>query len=803
MPEDLATSKRVSGSTGYGALQRMTRPGSAPQYNINTLQLNQGVGPDGKIIFSEVGRLAGVSSTGWSWGPLFADFDNDGWKDIFITNGYPKALIDYDYQTENNVARQLSDERQARQRMAELLDELEAYRLPNRAFHNNGDLTFSDVGRAWGLDQAGFSYGAAYADLNNDGRLDLVVNNLDAPAAIYENTGRPNGGAHFLEVRLDGDSRNRRGLGSKLILTAGGRTQYMEQSPYDGFMSTMDDRVHFGLGRAERVDSLRVVWPDGRQQVLEGIRADQVVTVHQREAADGREADSALAGRGATGARLFRPMPADRGLTYQHREKDYLVDYSVQPLLPDQISRQGPPLAVADVDGNGLDDVFVGGAAGSPGRLFLQQADGRFLESKDEPWAADQEADDWGAVFFDANGDSRPDLYVASGGYRALAPSRVYQDRLYMNQGDGRFVKAAGVLPPMETSTETVEAADFNGDGRQDLFVGGRLTPRSYPTPTRSYILRNDGSRFTDVTREVTPELVEPGGMVTSAVWMDFNGDGRPDLVTAGTWMPIRFYENGGNRFRDVTASMRLPPMRGWWYALAKGDLDHDGRMDLVAGNLGLNYGYATSKESRFGVYAADFDANRIMDPIFTQEVDGDEYPYYGLALLGDVINELAIRFPTFESFASAPVGQIFGSRLRQALHYQADTFASVWLHNDGDGTFTPHRLPNLAQISPIRSILVHDVDGDGNTDLLVAGNTYEAEPNTARADAGKGLWLKGDGRGGFGPVPPGESGFVAPLDVRALALIHTPAGEAVLVADNADSLRAFTLAPDKKNPGA
>jgi len=347
----------------------------------------------------------------------------------------------------------------------------------------------------------------------------------------------------------------------------------------------------------------------------------------------------------------------------------------------------------------------------------------------------------------------------------------------------------------MPTCTATVAAGDFSGDGRPDLFVGGRLTPRDYPSPTRSYLLRNDGGHFTDVTEAVAPELAHPGGMITAAVWIDFDGDGRLDLVTAGEWMPLQFYHNDGARLRDVTASMGLPPMRGWWYSLASGDFNHDGHPDLVAGNLGLNYTYTTSEKGRFGVYAADFTGNQTTDVVLTQQLDGMEYPLFGLAPLGRDIYPLAVRFPSYVAFSLASVPQLFGaSQLQRAVHYQTDTFASVYLQNNGNGTFTTRPLPNLAQISPIRGIIAHDVDSDGNLDLIVAGNLYDVEPNTPRADAGNGLWLKGDGQGHFTPVPPVASGFLAPLDVTGLALIKTPTGSAVLVANHGDSLRAFVV---------
>jgi hypothetical protein len=460
------------------------------------------------------------------------------------------------------------------------------------------------------------------------------------------------------------------------------------------------------------------------------------------------------------------------------------------------LSAHGPPIAVGDVNGDGLDDVFIGGRAGAPGQLFIQRKDGRFVAStQDQPWEADKAYEDWGALFFDANGDGLLDLYVTSGGYQLTPGSPLLQDRLYINKGGGRFVRDAAALPTMLTSKATVRAGDFNGDGRPDLFVGGRLTPRNYPYPTRSYILRNDGGHFTDVTEEVAPELVHPGGMVTDAAWLDFDGDGRLDLVTTGEWMPVEFYHNDGKRLRNVTGSTRLPPMRGWWYSLAVGDFDHDGRPDLVAGNLGLNYTYTAAKDARFGIYAADLTGNRTSDIILTQEIGGTEYPLAGMASLGREIYPLAIKFPTYGSFADVSIQEAFSSgQLKQALHYQADTFASLYLHNDGSGGFSASALPNLAQIAPLKGIIATDVDGDGNLDLIVAGNLYDAEPNTPRADAGNGLWLRGDGKGHFTPVPPTQSGFLAPLNVSGLTLIRTPSGRAVIIANSGDSLQTFTI---------
>jgi len=787
LPAALEQRKRMSGYLTYGSRLQLRQRGFRDDYDANALQLSNGVGPNGAVVFSEIANLAGTAATDWSWSALFADLDNDGLKDLFVTNGYPKAPNDLDYQSGLFAARRENKQAAA----LEQLRNLRSYRVPNYLFRNTGDLTFRDVSKAWGMDEPGFSNGAAYVDLNNDGKLDLVVNNIDAPASIYENV-QHDSTAHYLTVVLQGDSPNRRGLGATLILTVGGQKQFLYHSPYRGFMSTMDDREHFGLGPATRVDSLVVVWPDGRTQLVTDLGVDQIVTLRQVSGARCRVSDKCAARylKPDTRHPQFEPSVAPP----YTQTVPASPDYEVQSLLPYEPSKQGPAVAVADVNSDGLDDIFVGGSADVAGKLFVQRRDGSFVESSlGQPWAADKSYEDWGAAFVDANGDGRPDLYVASCGYQHTPVSRMLQDRLYINQGGGRFVRDDDALPAMLTCTATVAAGDFNGDGKADLFVGGRLTPRRYPYPTRSYILRNDGGHFTDVTSEVAPELAQPYGMITAAVWVDFDGDGRLDLVTAGEWMPLEFWHNDGTKL--VKVSVGLPPTRGWWWSLAAGDFNHDGHPDLIAGNVGLNFMYETSTQNPFGVYAADFTGNQTTDIVLTQETGGKESPYFGRARLGSSIYPLALAVPTYVAFANASMTQLFGAgKLQRALHYQTDTFASLYLQNNGNGTFTAAALPNLAQISPIRGIAIQDVDGDGNLDLIVAGNLFDTEPNTVPPDAGNGLWLRGDGRGHFTPVAPVESGFLAPRDVSGLVLMKTPAGSAVLVANTGDSLQAFTI---------
>jgi hypothetical protein len=780
MPPDWSARKRMSLYLTRENILDLEHRGFRIDYEMNSLQLNNGVTAGGDVVFSEIARMAGVAYTDWSWSTLFADFDNDGYKDIFITNGYPKATNDTDYKIAVFAAQRARN----LQRQLQLTRDLHGYLVPNYLFRNNGDLTFADSSRAWGMVEPGYSYGAAYVDLNNDGKLDLVVNNLNAPASVYQNVGA---GGHYVAVTLRGDRPNLRGIGATLTAVTGGTRQQLYQSPSRGYMSSVDDRLHFGLGAAARVDTLEIRWPDGRTQVLTDVPGDTLLTLKQSDARSPNTQEPIANSRLFQLASLIRYLHPVTGSE----------DFDVQPLLADQPSRQGPALAVGDADGDGLEDVYIGGSGAVAGKLFLQRAAGTFVESvQGQPWAADHEDEDWGAAFFDANGDGRLDLYVASGGYRLSPVSLRLQDRLYINQGGGRFVRDSAALPAMLTSTAAIAVGDFTGDGKPDLFVGGRLVPRNYPYPPRSYLLKNDGrGHFTDVTDSVAPELVRPGGMITGAVWIDFDGDGRLDLVTAGEWMPLQFFKNEGTRFRDVTASTGPGPTQGRWYALATGDFNHDGRPDLIAGNLGLNDTYTTSPERRFGIYASNFTGNQTTDIVYTQTENGRTYPIGSFVGMASKIYTVGLRFRDFTTFSSASLDQMFDrTQLQRALHYEMDTFASLYLQNSGHGTFSAAPLPNLAQIAPIRGIVVHDVDGDGKVDLIVAGNLFDTEPNTPRADAGNGLWLKGDGQGHFAPVPAVASGFLAPRNVTGLALVKMPTGSAVFVANSGDSLSAFTI---------
>jgi hypothetical protein len=791
MPENYHERKRMSGGISYDHYREMQQKGFHYQYSINTLQLNNGKNNNGDVSFSEIARLAGVAYTHWSWSALFGDYDNDGQKDIMITNGMPKAVNDYDYLVNMDEANRFSTREARDKEKQKILNNLHGYELSNYIFRNEGNLTFSDKSEEWKFGEPGFSYGAAQADLDNDGDLDIVINNVNAQASIYRNDADRLNEYHYLSLKLKGSPANTQGIGAKIIINIGNKIQYQYHSPYRGYQSSVDNRIFFGLGNTERVDSLVVIWPDGRFQQLADLEADQTVTLNYEDAKEGD--NRTFFWEDHVEVTPFSEITSASGIKFKHEENEF-VDYNTQKLLPYQLSKLGPPLASGDVDGDGLDDLYIGGASGQAGVLYLQAENGAFQKAdRLEPWSSDKDFEDIGATFLDADGDGDPDLYVASGGYEFSPASELLLDRLYLNDGSGTFIRDRSALPRMFTSSSCVKPADFDNDGDPDLFVGGRQMPGRYPSPAKSYLLRNDGGVFEDVTSEVAPELKEPG-LITDAEWIDFDGDSDLDLVTTGEWMPIKFYLNEKGSLEEVTDSLGSS-QTGWWFSLDAGDFDKDGDPDLVAGNLGLNYSYTTSENKKFEVLAADFDVNQSFDVFLVMNENGTRYPIYGKAKIGaaaPVINE---KFHSYTSFAEATLEEIVGEdALEVAWHYQADTFTSVYIENKEGNSFTATPLPNEAQFSAVKDIISTDVDNDGNLDLILAGNMYSSEPETARNDAGTGLWLKGDGKGNFIPIPPYKSGFFAPLDVKGLELVTTPSHRYILVANNDDSLQVFKI---------
>lgn len=782
--------KEMSYGVGYEEFRSRVNKGFIHSYTQNTLQMNNGLDDSGNLVFSEIARMSGVAYTDWSWASLFGDYNNSGDKDILVTNGYPKAVHNYDYLIDIYQLGQTSAGGQNWNERYQLFQDLPEIKIPNYLFENKGGITFENVSEQWGFTDAAYSYGAAYADLNNNGSLDLVINNLDATATVYQNNSADLYEHHYLKVELIGPENNKQGIGSEIVLSTKGGKQYLHQFPYRGYLSTVDPRPHFGLGEVDSVDSLEVFWPDGSYELITNLPSNQQISVNHSNATDKEvyPVDT------KTDDRVLKEISLDIGLDVEHRQNRY-NDFDIQPLLHRQLSMMGPKMAVGDVNGNGLEDLFIGGAADYPAALYFQNEAGNFEKSsQSQPWVADQGFEDREAIFFDANGNGHLDLYVTSGGYMLSPVEDALLDRLYLNRGDGRFIRDVNAIPRMFTSSSVVVPGDFNGNGQMDLFVGGRLAPLKYPYGTRSYILENNNGRFRDVTAEVAPELVEPG-MITDAKWVDFDEDGKLDLVTTGEWLPVQFYKNEGNKFREVTDEIVDKPQRGWWYSLNYGDFTGDGSFDIVAGNLGLNDTFSTSEENKFGVFAADFDNNMTVDLVYTVEENEVQYPFFGRAKFDRAMRSVSEKFSDFKSFSEASLPEIFNPDLiNDALHYQVDTFASSIFINNGKGEFTVKELPEEAQISPVKEIVIHDVDEDGKLDMILGGNIYEIHPDVARSDAGNGLFLKGDGKGEFLPVPSIQSGLYANKNVKDLKLMDTPNGKILVVANNGDLLQVFSI---------
>ena len=782
LPEREAVLKTSANAEGFNLFNLRLRAGYHPQYARNVLLLNRGGGR-----FSDVGYLAGVHATDWSWAPLFAVLDNDGRKDLFVTNGIYRRPNDLDYiNYVGNDAAQAALARGDARESQEIMRRMPQIPLPNHAFRNEGGLRFTDRAEAWGLGQPGFSNGAAYVDLNNSGALDLVVNTINAPAAIYRSYARARTGNGYLTVRLRGAGRNTAGVGARVTAWTGDRVQTLEQMPTRGFQSSVDPRLHFGLGRAARVDSLAVVWPDGRYQVVAGVAANQTVTLAQGDAA-GRWAYA----KQPAAPPLFEDATGRAAIDFAHQERPFL-DTDREPLMPHLLSTEGPALAVGDVDGDGLDDLYVGGAKWQAGRLYVQQRDGTFRSRDSALFAADSLAEDVDAAFFDADGDGDQDLYVVTGGNEFWGDAPALRDRLYVNDGRGRFRHAAGALPAIFENGGCVAPADFDGDGDVDLFVGSRVVARAYGTSPKSHLLRNDGrGRFADVTGELAPALLE-AGMVTAAAWVD-GPAGRPDLVVVGEWTPVRVFrqDGAGGRFTERTAAAGLGGSEGWWNSVTAADLDGDGDTDLALGNLGLNAYVKASAKEPARLYVHDFGANGSIEQVLTFYKQGTSYPLAGRDDLVRLIPALRSRYTSYASFGAARIEDIFTKEeLRAARVLEARQLASAVALSDGKGGYTLHPLPVEAQLAPVYASTAGDFDGDGRTDLLLGGNLHGVPPVLGRYDASYGLLLRGAGDGRFTAVDMAESGVAIEGQVRDLKPLRHAGGRTLIaVARNDDRL--------------
>lgn len=782
LPEREEILKSSANAEDFNIYHLKRQAGYHAQYARNTLHLNRGLGR-----FSEIGYLAGVYATDWSWAPLFADLDNDGYKDLFVTNGIYRRPNDLDYISyvaDRRIQAALEDGI-TEEFLGTLLEKMPQIRIPNYAYRNDGDLTFTNMADAWGLAQPGFSTGAVYVDLNNDGALDLVVNNINAPAGIYRNRAREITDHHYLTVLLRGAGANTFGIGAQVIIKHDGMMQMSEQMPTRGFQSSVDPRLHFGLGRSRQLDSLLVIWPDRRFQVLTDVAGDQMVTLSQDDAA-GR-----YASRDGSGGPLFADLTTQLGISVRHEENTFF-DYNREPLIPHQLSTEGPALAVGDVNGDGLDDIYVGGAKWQAGQLLVQRRDGTLRRTNEAAFQADSLPEDVDAIFFDADRDGDLDLYVVSGGNEFWGAHEPLRDRLYVNEGRGTFHRSEDRLPPFFENGACVVPGDFDGDGHLDLFVGGRVVSRQYGLIPRSYLLHNDGTgRFHDVTREQAPALADVG-MVSSAVWVDYDHDGQLDLIVVGEWMPIRVFRQQDGRFVDRTAEAGFSDTNGWWNTVTAADLNGDGHEDLMLGNLGLNSFIRASRKEPARLYLYDFAHNGSLQQVLTFYKHGVSYPLAGRDELVRTIPQLRGRYPTYADFGASRIEDVLpASELRQAQVREAYLFASSVALNSGDGSFDLQPLPVEAQFAPIYAMLPGDFDGDGRTDLLVAGNFDGVPPVLGRYDASYGLMLRGTGAGRFEVVDMEASHLVIEGQVRDMKLLRSVDGSPlIVVARNGDALR-------------
>ncbi len=749
------------------------------QYMINTLQLNNGNGT-----FREMAQLAGIAKTDWSWAPLFEDLDNDGRPDLYITNGNKRDVRNNDAQINLQKAYASTEGKADFESVINLMPKK---RVPNYCFQNNGNLTFSEVGKEWGLHEKSTTHGLAIADLDRDGDLDIVISREDAASTIYENNTSEQTDHHYLRIALKGSQHNPQGLGARVWVSSSQQTQYKEMQTVRGYQSCQEAILHFGVAENQGDVDVKVLWPDGRETRLK-TNIDQSVTVDWSESKNPVEDHSS---ENSPLNRYFEILEPLSAFTHQEGEFD---DFAKETLLPHRYSRLGPFISTGDVNGDKLTDIFISGASGQPSILLLQNKAGRFLKAPSQPWSNKKEAEDLGSAFFDIDTDGDLDLIVIPGGNEHPIKSPLLKPRIYLNNGKGQFTEQSDRLPEIVTSGMRVIAADYDKDGDTDLFIPGRITPGYYPFPPRSYLLRNDNGFFTDVTESSAPDLMGPG-LITDARFADMDGDGDDDLVLAGEWLPVSVYINDNGRFTNATERASLGKTNGWWYSLAVADIDNDGDLDIVAGNLGHNAKYHASAEEPFHVYCADFDNSGTYDIVLAMHQDERMLPVRGRECSSEQMPFIKQKFPTYQQFAEADLQTVYTDEaLSNALHLQAYELASCVFINNGGLQFSKQYLPMEAQISPVNNIVIYDLNEDGNQDIILSGNNYDVEVETVRYDAGVGLVLLGNGSGGFKSIPPYQSGLFTPWNVRDVKVITTVKEKKLLISTNNGAVQRFSF---------
>ena len=805
-PEDNYRKKTMLGSGNYQSNLNNDYYGYQYQYVRNCLQLNMGntVGSKdslGHPVFSDIGFYSGLAETDWSWAPVVADFDNDGFRDVIVTNGFPKDVTDHDFISYRNTAFAINNK-------DKLLAQIPVVKISNYAFRNNGNLQFSNVTSDWGFDQPTFSNGAVTADLDNDGDLDVVINNINDEALVYENktNDRKENRPHYLQVSLEGGVKNKDGFGTWVkIFYDHGKQQVYETNPVRGYLSSNQNMISFGLGDITVIDSLVVIWPDNKEQVVANVSVDQRLKIRQAEANKLFVWQQPVVTTNA----WFSEISGSLQLMYDDPQKDF-NDFSIQKLLPHKISETGPYMTVGDVNNDGMEDLVIGGAAGHSATIFIQKRNGTFERRNllDSVMAAAKLSNDKGVLLFDADGDKDLDLYITSGGYQDKPGSASYQDQLYINDGKGNFKRDTTALPQNHTSKSCVRAIDFDKDGDLDLFVGERVEPWQYPKPVSGCILRNDSKngkiKFTDVTNTVAPGL-QNIGLICDAIWTDYNGDGWPDLILAGEWMPLTFFKNQDGRFINETDSTGIGDKFGWWNCLSAGDFDNDGKIDYIAGNLGRNSFFSDNEKFPLNNYYNDFDKNGTFESITTKFMKDryGAYKEYTTSSRDEVMDQVpSIKKQTlyYSEFAEKTIDQLFTKEaFKGTLKSHANYFATSFIRNLGNGKFDIIPLPPAAQMAPVFSMQPGDFDGDGNMDIVLAGNDYGAEVFNGRMDALNGLVLKGDGKGNFIPLSIGQSGFYIPYSGKNMVEIKNAGGVPLLaVSQNRARLKVFE---GKKRP--